>query len=60
MNSSYKIPTVMYYDAEGKMVSAGAETLADEVEKKAEEEGWIKVEWYVKENPVPSFHPFIV
>lgn len=52
VNGSYKIPTVMYYDKEGKMVSAGAETLAGEVEEKAEEEGWMKVEWYVNEKRV--------
>lgn len=40
----------MYYDKEGKMVSAGAETLAGEVEEQAEEEGWMKVEWYVNEK----------
>lgn len=42
---SHKIPTVMYYDKEGKMVSAGAESLADEVVEKAGEEDWLKVQW---------------
>lgn len=35
----------MYYDKEGNMMSAGAESLADEVVEKAEEEGWVKVQW---------------
>lgn len=36
----------MYYNKAGKMMSAGAESLADDVLKKAAEEGWLKVQWY--------------
>ena len=37
----------MYYDQAGKMKSAGAETTSTRVLDDAEDEGWIKVEWYV-------------
>lgn len=37
----------MYNDSEGRMVSAGADTAADDIKEKAEEEDWTKVEWFV-------------
>lgn len=40
-----KIPTVIYYDNEGKPAAVGAETLADGIETKAEENGWVKAHW---------------
>ena len=35
----------MYYDEKGRMVSAGAEALAEDIVVKADEEGWVKVQW---------------
>lgn len=43
---SPKIPTIMYYDSSGRMRSAGAETALPETTETAEEEEWLKVEWY--------------
>lgn len=48
-SGSQKIPSVMYYNKAGKMMSAGAESLADDVIEKAAEEGWLKVQWYAHE-----------
>jgi len=45
-NGASKIPTVMYYDAEGTMRAAGAEALAEALVEQIEDEGWRKVEWF--------------
>ena len=45
---SSKIPTVLYYDADGVVRAVGAETLTDGIYEMAEERGWIKVEWFVR------------
>lgn len=42
-----KIPSVLWYDARGKMVAAGAEAETSTIVSQAEDEGWIKVELYV-------------
>ncbi|KAJ3994251.1 hypothetical protein F5050DRAFT_1809766 [Lentinula boryana] len=41
-----KIPTIMYYDSEGKMMAAGAEADTPSILSLAEDEGWIKVELF--------------
>ncbi|KAF9444306.1 hypothetical protein P691DRAFT_712054 [Macrolepiota fuliginosa MF-IS2] len=41
-----KIPSVMYYGKDGRVRAAGAEAERDGVEIIAEEEEWIKVEWF--------------
>ena len=41
-----KIPSVIYYDKEGKMMAAGAEADTTAVVSEAEDEGWIKTELY--------------
>ncbi|KAE9394398.1 hypothetical protein BT96DRAFT_958796 [Gymnopus androsaceus JB14] len=41
-----KIPTIMYYDREGKMMAAGAEADTPSMLSLAEDEGWIKVELF--------------
>ncbi|KLO13814.1 hypothetical protein SCHPADRAFT_915119 [Schizopora paradoxa] len=43
---SSKIPTVMYYDKDGNMKCAGAETQLPENEMNADDEEWIKVDWF--------------
>jgi nitrate reductase cytochrome c-type subunit len=40
-----KIPTIIYYDREGKVRAVGAEATSEAVELTAEEEGWTKAEW---------------
>ncbi|KIM35040.1 hypothetical protein M413DRAFT_20825 [Hebeloma cylindrosporum] len=41
-----KIPTVVYYDNSGKVCAAGAEALRDGINLEAEENGWVKAEWF--------------
>ncbi|KAF5367521.1 hypothetical protein D9758_003622 [Tetrapyrgos nigripes] len=41
-----KIPTILYYDAEGGMMAAGAEADTSSVLSLAEDEGWTKVELF--------------
>ncbi|TFK33569.1 hypothetical protein BDQ12DRAFT_738725 [Crucibulum laeve] len=41
-----KIPTIIYYDQNGTMKAAGAEAIAEGIEDSAEENGWIKAEWF--------------
>ena len=47
MASSSKIPSVIYYDESGRVKAAGAETELDSVVELAEEEEWLKVQWFV-------------
>ena len=42
-----KIPSVIYYDANGDPKAFGAEALVDGIFERAEEEGWYKTEWCV-------------
>ena len=39
-----KIPSVIYYDRQGKVMAAGAEADTAAVVSQAEDEGWIRVE----------------
>ncbi|KAJ3514774.1 hypothetical protein NLJ89_g2173 [Agrocybe chaxingu] len=41
-----KIPSVIYYDRRGKVKAVGAEAMREEIEELAEEEGWVKAEWF--------------
>ncbi|KAF5321963.1 hypothetical protein D9619_002083 [Psilocybe cf. subviscida] len=41
-----KIPSVIYYDKDGAVRAIGAEALCDGMYEKAQEEAWIKVEWF--------------
>ena len=47
ITGSSKIPTVLYYDKDGAVRAIGEETLTEGTCEMAEEEGWIKVEWFV-------------
>ncbi|KAI6044888.1 hypothetical protein EDC04DRAFT_2640470 [Pisolithus marmoratus] len=40
-----KIPSIMYYDREGRVQAVGAETQQPHIIEKAEEEGWMRLEW---------------
>jgi hypothetical protein len=40
-----KIPTIIYYDQEGKVRAIGAEATNEGFEQIAEDEGWTKAEW---------------
>ncbi|KAG6334775.1 hypothetical protein ID866_4308 [Astraeus odoratus] len=41
-----KIPSVMYYDGEGKIRAIGAETQQPHIIEEAVKEGWVKLEWW--------------
>lgn len=42
-----KLPSIIYYDKNGKVRAVGAEAEGDNVEVTADEENWHKVEWSV-------------
>jgi hypothetical protein len=42
-----KIPTIIYYDQDGKVRAVGAEAKRDGVLETAEDENWTKAEWFV-------------
>ncbi|KAF7783241.1 hypothetical protein Agabi119p4_2617 [Agaricus bisporus var. burnettii] len=41
-----KLPSIIYYDKNGKVRAVGAEAEGDNVEVTADEENWHKVEWF--------------
>ncbi|KAG5718636.1 Heat shock 70 kDa protein 12B [Termitomyces sp. T112] len=41
-----KIPTVIYYDANGTPRAIGAEAMREGLHELVEDEGWVKVEWF--------------
>jgi len=41
-----KIPTVIYYDSGGEVRATGAETNCEEIIEAAEDNEWVRVEWY--------------
>ncbi|EMD33097.1 hypothetical protein CERSUDRAFT_98705 [Gelatoporia subvermispora B] len=41
-----KIPSILYYDKYGAVQAAGAEALLPSILDKAEDEEWVKVEWF--------------
>jgi hypothetical protein len=40
------VPSIIYYDAEGRVKAIGAEALNDVVHEAAIEGAWHKAEWY--------------
>ena len=42
-----KIPTIIYYDLNGKVKAVGAEAMEDGVYETAIDLGWEKAEWFV-------------
>ncbi|KAF8805180.1 hypothetical protein BYT27DRAFT_7192857 [Phlegmacium glaucopus] len=41
-----KIPTVIYYDQSGKVRAVGAEAMKEGIYEVAEDENWVKAEWF--------------
>ena len=41
-----KIPTVLYYDKEGEVRAVGAEATQDDFIEEAEDNEYVRVEWY--------------
>ena len=46
VSASCKIPTILCYNAQGRMCAAGAEALLPESSEHVEEGEWTRVEWY--------------
>jgi hypothetical protein len=42
-----KIPSIIYYDLQGQVRAVGAEALQEMIIEQAEDEGWVRLEWYV-------------
>lgn len=40
-----KIPSILWYDQQGRVRAVGAEALQASILEKAEDEGWVKLEW---------------
>ncbi|EDR07806.1 uncharacterized protein LACBIDRAFT_297982 [Laccaria bicolor S238N-H82] len=51
-----KIPSVLYYDQEGKVRAVGAEALLEDIYERAEDGMWTKCEWF-KLHFRPQTHP---
>ncbi|KAF5321822.1 hypothetical protein D9619_002184 [Psilocybe cf. subviscida] len=41
-----KIPTIIYYDRNGKVRAVGAEAMREGIYEQAEDEEWVKAEWF--------------
>ncbi|KAF8181796.1 hypothetical protein BJ912DRAFT_1145353 [Pholiota molesta] len=46
VNGASKIPTIVYYDRSGKVRAVGAEAASEVIYAQAEEEQWVKAEWF--------------
>ena len=47
ISGASKIPTVIYYDMNGKVQAVGAEAMREGVQDLAEDGNWVKAEWFV-------------
>ncbi|KAG1721510.1 uncharacterized protein EDB91DRAFT_1176212 [Suillus paluster] len=41
-----KIPSIIYYDLQGDVRAVGAEALQEHIIEQAEDEGWVRLEWW--------------
>ncbi|KAG0708560.1 hypothetical protein DFH29DRAFT_423264 [Suillus ampliporus] len=41
-----KIPSIVYYDLQGEVRAVGAEALQEHIIEQAEDEGWVRLEWW--------------
>ncbi|KAH6917102.1 hypothetical protein BKA70DRAFT_1367619 [Coprinopsis sp. MPI-PUGE-AT-0042] len=46
ISGASKIPTIIYYDKGGNVCAVGAEAMREGIYEQAEDEGWIKSEWF--------------
>lgn len=46
ISGASKIPTIIYYDKHGNVCAVGAEAMREGIFEQAEDEGWIKTEWF--------------
>ncbi|KAG2116943.1 hypothetical protein DEU56DRAFT_931625 [Suillus clintonianus] len=62
-----KIPSILYYDLQGDVRAVGAEALQENIIEQAENEGWVRLEWWklhlrakhlasshIREDDIPS------
>ncbi|KZP28413.1 hypothetical protein FIBSPDRAFT_1039543 [Athelia psychrophila] len=42
-----KIPSILYYDRQGKVRAVGAEALQESIIEQAVDDGWVKMEWWI-------------
>ena len=47
ISGASKIPTIIYYDLAGNVKAVGAEAVQEGIYETAEDEDWVKAEWYV-------------
>ncbi|KAG1792831.1 uncharacterized protein HD556DRAFT_1432493 [Suillus plorans] len=47
-----KIPSILYYDSNGTARAIGAEARQEHIIERAEEDGWIKLEWNLAANHI--------
>jgi hypothetical protein len=47
VSGAAKIPTIIYYDRAGNVKAVGAEAVREGIRETAEDEHWVKAEWYV-------------
>ena len=45
ISGASKIPTIIYYDLNGKVRAVGAEAMREGIYEIAEDENWVKAEW---------------
>ena len=58
ISGASKIPTIIYYNRDGKVMAVGADTMREGIYETAEDEQWVKVEWYVLNFSLAvPFHP---
>jgi len=46
ISGASKIPTIIYYDPAGNVKAVGAEAVKEGILEIAEDEHWVKAEWY--------------
>ena len=56
ISGASKIPTVIYYDLSGRVRAVGAEAMKEGIYEIAEEENWVKAEWYTSHNIMPNYY----
>ena len=56
ISGASKIPTIIYYDAEGAVKAVGAEAVSESAIQSAEEEEWSKAEWFVALFAMSAIH----
>ena len=48
ISGASKIPTIIYYDRVGNVKAVGAEAVEEGIYEMAEDEHWVKAEWYAR------------